>query len=54
MDVVQNVKDAPRSGRPLRIPPGSEASQQLRQLFLEYFDLPLEVVTSYIVGIKIA
>jgi hypothetical protein len=27
MDVVQNVKDAPRSGRPSRIPPGSEASQ---------------------------
>jgi hypothetical protein len=27
IDVVQNVKDAPRSGRPPRIPPGSEASQ---------------------------
>jgi hypothetical protein len=54
MDVVQNVKDAPRSGRPSRIPLGSEASQQLRQLFLEYFDLSLEVVTSYIAGIKTA
>ena len=54
MDVMQNVKGAPRSGRPPRIPPGSEASQLLRQLFLEYFELPLEVVTGHIAGIKMA
>ena len=54
MDVVKNVQAAPRSGRPPRIPPGSEASQQLRQLFLEYFDLLFEVVTGYIAGIKMA
>lgn len=54
MDVVKNVQVARRSGRPPRIPPGSEASQQLRQLFLEYFDLPLEIVTGHIAGIKMA
>ena len=54
MDVVRNVKDAPRSGRPAIIPAGSPASAQLRQLFLEHFELPIEVVTSYIAGIKVA
>jgi hypothetical protein len=54
IDVVRNVKDAPRSGRPARIPQGSVASQQLGQLFHECFELPVEVVTRYIEDIKIA
>jgi hypothetical protein len=52
LDVARNVKDAERSDRPAIIANGSPASMQLRQLFLEYFDLPIEVVTGYIAGIK--
>jgi hypothetical protein len=54
LDVARNVKDAERSGRPAIIANGSPASMQLRQLFLEYFDLPIEVITGYIAGIKMA
>lgn len=49
LDVARNVKDAVRSGRPAIIPEGSPATAQLRQLILEHSDLPIEVVTSYIV-----
>jgi hypothetical protein len=52
--VVQNVKDKKRTGRPPIIPPDSPALQQLRQLFLEHFDLPIELVTSHIAGLKMA
>jgi hypothetical protein len=54
VDVVRNVRVAQRSGRPPRIPLNSQASQQLRQLFHEHFELPIEVVTNYIAGLKIA
>jgi hypothetical protein len=52
--VVQNVKDKKRAGRPPIIPPNSPASQQLRQPFLKRFDLPIEMVTSHIAGLKMA
>jgi hypothetical protein len=54
MELIKHVDPKKRPGRRPIIAPNSPASQQLRQLFLEHFDLPIEMVTSHIVGLKMA
>jgi hypothetical protein len=52
--LYRKLRTKKSEGRPPIIPPNSPASQQLRQLFLEHFDPPIEVVTNHIAGLKMA